>query len=387
MQVPGPAEQTTDPRWVPPEGDSALRRFFLPMMRDERDLIFVQRASLFSITVVPAGVGMFLLPSWAVALLAVPYLATVFLYWGGRYTLMLHAICHRPLFHSRHALWNRWIPWLLGPFMGHTPAAFYVHHIGMHHPENNLPADLSCTLPYKRDDLGHWLHYWARFFWFGYLHLPRYLLLRKRWKLLRWLVSSELSWGVGVAALLWLNWPAALVVFVLPYCIMRVAMMCGNFAQHAFVDVEDPDNAYRNSTCITNSRYNHLCYNDGYHIVHHLKPSLHWSELAQWYDDNRAEFAKNDAIVFDGIQNNQQIWFLLMTRNYRRLAENMVDFCGRSVEERIAMLKERVHRRRYPIRGLLQREQPHEVQLARRARGALGALGALGTPCAAESDG
>ena len=165
MMVPGPSGCTTDPRWARPATTTWLDRFFLRRIRDERDLLFVHRATAISLTVWPLAVGMFLLPPWVTWLLAVPYLAFVFVRWGAAFTLMLHAVCHRPLFRREHAAWERWIPWLIGPFLGHTPSSFYVHHIGMHHPENNLEADLSCTLAYQRDELAHFLHYWARFFW------------------------------------------------------------------------------------------------------------------------------------------------------------------------------------------------------------------------------
>ncbi len=94
--------------------------------------------------------------------------------------------------------------------------------------------------------------------------------------------------------------------------------------------------------------------------MHHIKPSLHWSEMAQWYDDHKDEFARNDAIVFDGIRDNQEVWFLLMTKNHRRLAECMVDFHGRSVEERVELIQSRLHRRLSPVRSVWQLEQRHE---------------------------
>ena len=45
---------------------------------------------------------------------------------------------------------NLYIPWLLGPFFGETPETYFVHHVGMHHVEENLEDDLSSTMPYKR---------------------------------------------------------------------------------------------------------------------------------------------------------------------------------------------------------------------------------------------
>ncbi|MCA9490558.1 MAG: hypothetical protein KC621_11570, partial [Myxococcales bacterium] len=62
---------------------------------------------------------------------------------------------------------------------------------------------------------------------------------------------------------------------------------------------------------------------------------------------------RQDAIVFDGIQNNQRVWWLLMTGQYGELADKMVDFKGRSREERIAFLQDRVRRQRGAIKSLV----------------------------------
>lgn len=343
--MPMPTSPTTDPRWSRPDRLSVFERFFVERLSDERDLIFVHRAAWMLGTLLPVALAMYVLPAWLVGVLALPYLGFVVVGYFAPYTLMLHAVCHRVLFRKEHRAWNHVIPWVLGPFAGHTPTSFYVHHMGMHHPENNLETDLSTTLPYRRDHFPHWLHYWARFFFGSHFDMYRYLSGRRLHKLVRRLYVGELSWLAAVAVLMWLNWPATVVVFVLPLLVMRVVMMSGNFTQHAFVDVDDPGNPYRNSTCLINTPYNHRCYNDGYHIVHHIKANLHWSEMAQWFDDNREEFAKHDAIVFDGVSSNQQVFYWLMTGDYDQLAEHMVNWHDRSHDELVDLLKSRTRRR------------------------------------------
>jgi fatty acid desaturase len=344
----------TDPGWTRPEQYSAVERFFLPMLHDERDMIFIRTSLVISLTVVPVGLCLFALPARWVGLLAIPYLVLLITQFFGRYTLMLHATSHRRCFTRAHDRMNRWIPWLLGPFFGITPTSFFVHHMGMHHPENNMEADESSTLCYERDNIWHFLHYWARFFFFGDLHLSRYLRARGRRKLLRSLWIGELAWLAMLAVALWINWAAALVVFVTPLLLMRSFMMTGNFSQHAFIDMEDPDNGFKNSTCLTNTRYNHKCYNDGYHAVHHVKANLHWSQMPEWYTQHIDEFAHQDAVVFSTVPNNQVVWFRLMTHDYGWLADRVVQLANppRSREETIDWLKARTRGRRGRIKGL-----------------------------------
>lgn len=332
-----------DPRWEKPAAWLPWEAAVLPYLRDERDITIVRAMRRIGLVVPPLALAMFLAPSWLVWWAAIPYTAFIWLMFGGTFTLMLHATSHRATFKKEHDWMNQIVPWVLGPFFGQTPGSFYVHHMGMHHPENNTATDLSTTICYRRDSVAAFVHYWARFFFFGWVHLIRYMRIRGREKLRKQFVTGEVAWIAAMLVLGYLNPAATLVVFVFQMPFIRFMMMAGNFGQHAFVDVSDPNNAWRNSTCLINTPYNRDCFNDGYHIVHHIKPAMHWTDMAQWYADNIQEFADQDAIVFSGLADNQAVWFLLMTKQYGTLADHLVDFKGRSRDERIAFLKSRVH--------------------------------------------
>lgn len=358
-----------DLAWERPVSYGAAQRFFLQFMKDERDLIFIRVSVTMTAIVLPLALVLFMLPALWVGVLALPYIGFVFLVFGGRYGLMLHATGHRPIFKREYKWMNHYIPWVLGPFLGHTPTSFAAHHMWMHHAENNMLGDQSSTLPYQRDNFLHFVHYWARFFFTSYVHVPRYLYLRGRGRIGLRLMLGELAW-LGLASVaVWVNWAAALVVFIVPMLMMRWLMMAGNFAQHAFVDVDDADNAYRNSNCLINAKYNIKAYNDGYHIVHHLRPAMHWSEMPGYFQDNLDSFIEQDAIVLDGLGDNQVVWFLLMTRNYDKLARHLVDFKGRSHEEKVAFLKGRVQRTRGEIPSLFRFESEEDsLRTARKTK-------------------
>ena len=134
----------TDPLGPDPGPRNAVERWVVSHLRDPRDLVFVRVAFALACLVWPVSA---LLYAGALPLVVgFVWLPTLFMVGAGRFTLLLHAICHRPLFRRERAAWEHAIPWLLGPFFGHTPDSFYVHHIGMHHPENNEAEDLSSTL-------------------------------------------------------------------------------------------------------------------------------------------------------------------------------------------------------------------------------------------------
>ena len=277
--------------------------------------------------------------------LAGPIYWAVLLAWVvDRFTLMLHCTSHRPLFRPKYRALNHVIPWLLGPFFGHTPNTYFAHHIAMHHREENLAADLSETISFRRDSFFAWLGYYTRFMSIGLFELVAYLAGKKRYKVLKnVLVGEGLYWG-SIAVLAYFRPAATFVVFVGPLILIRTLMMMGNWGQHAFVCAEQPENAYRSSIVCVNTRYNRRCFNDGYHILHHLQPRCHWSDHAREFERDLASYAKHDAIVFDGLD-FFQVWLYLMLGRWQTLARHFVHLPGaptRTPEDVIAFLRGRV---------------------------------------------
>jgi hypothetical protein len=157
-------------------------------------------------------------------------------------------------------------------------------------------------------------------------------------------LGGEVFFLAAMSVGLWLNWRPTLAVFVFPYVFVRFLMMFGNWGQHAFVDAARPASPYVNSITCINSRYNRRCFNDGYHIGHHVKATRHWSEMPEDFQRNVDTYAKEGAIVFEGID-FFMVWLLLMTGSWRRLARAYVRLPGapeRTEEEIIVLLKERV---------------------------------------------
>lgn len=324
--------------------DTAWARLWANYLNDPRDVVFVNLSLLMTASVLPLAGALFWWGSF-------PWLVA-FAYWGlvgacflDRFILMLHCTSHRPLFNKRARFMNFYIPWVLGPFIGETPESYFVHHMGMHHKEGNLWGDLSTTMPYQRDKFTHWLHYWASFLFFGLFELARYHRNKGRAKMLRRLLIGEGAFWLTCALLAtFVSFQATLVVFVIPVVLVRTAMMAGNWGQHAFIDRAEPNNDFKSSITCINTRYNRRCFNDGYHIIHHLKPALHYSEMANEFDKNRELYGKQDAIVFDGYD-FFQVWLLLMTGRHAKLARAFVRLPGapnRTDAEVEALLRSRL---------------------------------------------
>jgi fatty acid desaturase len=331
--------ELTDPRIAPVPWYAS---WVAPVLNDPRDAVFV---GLIVQCLVHAAVGVSLFFAGpAIAWLAPIYWVALVAITLDRFTLMLHCTSHRPLFKPKYRQLNLIIPWVISPFFGQTPNTYFAHHLGMHHAEENLAADLSSTMRFKRDRFTHWLRYWSRFLSMGLVDLTRYMFRVRRPKLAQRVMVGELSYW-AVFALLCCFWPVpTLVVFGVPLVLIRTLMMMGNWGQHAFIASDGPANPYTSSITCINSRYNRRCFNDGYHIGHHLQARAHWTEYPVEFENNLELYAKNDAIVFEGLD-FFMVWLLLMTGRWSMLARAFVQLPGapvRNEREIIAFLKERM---------------------------------------------
>lgn len=334
----------SDPTFEPKERRSALERVFLGLISDERDLPFVWLALQMTVVLLPLAALIFAFPEYALYA-AIPYWLVVFLVFLDRYMLMLHNTSHRRLFKRKYGVLNKWIPWLIGPFCGQSPDTYYIHHITMHHAEGNLPNDLSSTMKYQRDSLIDWLRYFFRFFFLIMPDMYRYQSAKKRWPLVRRMLAGELGFYALCIGLSLYDWRATLVVFVIPFVVIRVLMMAGNWGQHAFIDPDDPQNDYKSAITCINGRYNRRAFNDGYHISHHLVANRHWTDHPKELSDNLQAYVDNDAIVFEKID-FFVVWLLLMLKRYDTLAAHFVELREepRSKEEIIALFHRRLKR-------------------------------------------
>ena len=208
-----------------------------------------------------------------------------------------------------------------------------------------MPEDESSTMKFQRDSLKDFSIYLGTFMFMGIYHLCAYFVRKNRKRLLYRSIRGELLFIAMCVALCFVNWPATLVVFILPFFTFRIIAMTGNWAQHAFVDASDPNNAYKNSVTCINTKYNVKCWNDGYHISHHIDANIHWTEHPTYFKNTLSEYASNDAVVFDGIH-FLHVFIYLVRNRYDLLAKHFVNIGNRykNDEEVIAFLRSRTQK-------------------------------------------
>jgi fatty acid desaturase len=337
----------TDPVYVPKEKFSLYDRFWLHIINDKRDLPFIYLLTVIHVFILSTAIILYtpLLKGIWWWVVAVPYFYFAQLYFKGRFGLMFHCICHRKCFKKPYQWLHTYITWIICPLFGHAPEGYFSHHMGMHHIENNMPEDSSSTMKYQRDSVKGFLTYFFAFLFTGFKNTFLYLYYRKRRKLYMRLTAGECIYFLFCIAMCFVNLKATLVVCIIPLLFARLVMMLGNWTQHSFIDSVDPENLYTSSINCINTKYNHVCWNDGYHIIHHLRPGMHYTEMPAEFLKRKDDFANNKAIVFDGIH-YLHIFFFLMTKRYDKLADNLVNINNMfaSREQAIALMKERTRK-------------------------------------------
>lgn len=213
--------------------------------RYETDVVMIVHLALYFTTSVPSAILLFrnfnLLHGIIHAVMQV--------YYVGTYTLMMHQHIHqRGILSKKYALFDKLFPYITDPLMGHTWNSYFYHHVKHHHIEGNGPDDLSSTIRYQRDDIFHFLHYVGRFFFLVWLDLPMYFMQKGRWGL----GLRAAGWEFGTylfyySMATYVNKPATFFVYIIPFLLMRLGLMAGNWGQHAFVDPDEPDSDYRSS--------------------------------------------------------------------------------------------------------------------------------------------
>jgi fatty acid desaturase len=184
-----------------------------------------------------------------------------------------HNHMHRPIFYS-HAL-NVGLNALLSIGRGHSATGIVVPHNHNHHVHAGSRNDWISPRFAGRGP--------------GVVRIPRYIVsvsanmafqrwkknapkLSRRWRLSSFLEKAVLWALVGSVFMFWgLN--HVLTTFVIPWAAGLAMLVAVNLLQH-----EGVNNGSRD---FVGSFTNWLLFNNGYHTVHHLYPSLHWSRLPE----------------------------------------------------------------------------------------------------------
>jgi hypothetical protein len=339
--------EITDPIYRPKQHLNFFEKGWMKIIKDPRDLPFVKLLVSIHLSVVPGAIILFtpLLQGAWWWVLAVPYFYLSQFYFKGSFGLMIHCIAHRKIWKKKFDWLQKYVYWIVCPLFGHLGESYHSHHIGMHHIGGNMPEDASSTMGYQRDSLKDFIRYWLNFMFLGFVQTFQFLFRRKMPRFYIPLTWSEVGYFFFCMVMLFVNFKATMAVFVVPFLFARLVMMLGNWAQHSFVDPDHPDDELASTVICINTKYNHKCWNDGYHAFHHLRQAAHYTEYPLMFEKHLDELVEKKALVFHGIH-FLHIFVWLMTKRYDRLANHVVNIngCFKSEEDVISLLKRRTRK-------------------------------------------
>lgn len=213
--------------------------------RNETDVVMITHLFLYFSTTVPSALYLYHNFSWWHGIAHCIMQG----YYTGTYTLMKHQHIHMGgILAKPYAALDYLFPFVLDPLFGHTWNSYYFHHVKHHHVEGNGPNDISSTIRYQRDSPLDFAIYVGRFIFFIWVDLPLAFFRTRKWTMAAKAAASEFSTYLLYYMLASrVHSKATLCVFLLPFALLRLGLMIGNWGQHCFVDEVKPDSDYRSS--------------------------------------------------------------------------------------------------------------------------------------------
>eukprot|EP00413_Alexandrium_margalefii_P016183 CAMPEP_0204531980 /NCGR_PEP_ID=MMETSP0661-20131031/11469_1 /ASSEMBLY_ACC=CAM_ASM_000606 /TAXON_ID=109239 /ORGANISM="Alexandrium margalefi, Strain AMGDE01CS-322" /LENGTH=379 /DNA_ID=CAMNT_0051538179 /DNA_START=75 /DNA_END=1214 /DNA_ORIENTATION=+ len=300
-----------------------------PMLKDPRDLPMLC-LMLNIIEVVGTGVPLLYAlnlqyPDMSLVvrnLAGLAYMLTVVLLFQERFTLMLHFASHRAVFHNE--LLNGILVWVFAPFFGIPCGVYKLHHVVMHHIENNHELDMSSTETFQRDSLYDFFRYWFHFAVMIWVELPYYCFKTKRYEWMSKAVLGLFVWLLAVVCLArYVNFLATVWAFIVPHVFSMSIMAFGNWSQHIFVNPQNHQSNFGLTYNCMDTPNNQTTFNDGYHVVHHLNARLHWSEVPDYFYQTKDKHLESGALTFRGLH-FMDVGILVFTKRLHKLAQHYV---------------------------------------------------------------
>jgi len=324
--------------------DRVIERLGQKVLRDQRDTPALRLMVSLTVTVVPIFAIQLVLGKPRLLLVIVFYLAL----YGLRFQRFVRMFSASHLeAHRRHGFFSgtydkvfgRYLEFFLGYFYGNIPELGRTAHVCLHHRENAGFDDTRNTMGYDRSSRLDFLCYMADNIW-TVLGIGPYAYFRAKGdeKNRKRMVRGMLCYYAYFAAVFVYDWRIGILYVLVPILCMNFINAITAWVQHAFCDPERPDDYFANTVTVVDE-VNFM--NEGFHLCHHHRSSLHWTEMPVHFERLRDRMKEAGSLVFRDLDFFGLFLELTLLRRMDVLAEKLVPWDPMNHEQRLALLSKR----------------------------------------------
>ena len=326
--------------------DRALHRLGQKVLRDARDTPALRVMVSLTLTVVPIFAIQLVLGRPRLWLVIAFYLALYGLKFQ-RFVKMFsasHVEAHRSqgFFSGKYdKVFGRYFEFFLGYFYGNLPELGRTAHVCLHHRENAGFDDTRNTMGYDRTSRLDFLWYLSDNIW-TVLGLAPYAYFRAKGdeKNRRRMLRGMARYYAYFAAVFVYDWRIGTLYVLIPILCMNFINAITAWVQHAFGDPERPEDYFANTVTVMDE-VNFM--NEGFHLCHHHRSSLHWTEMPVHFERIRERMREAGSLVFRDLDFFGLFLELTILRRMDVLAEKLIPWEPMNHEQRLALLAKRTN--------------------------------------------